>query len=87
MTTPTQPPAPAITTPLQWQIGHITQPDGTKVCVLVLTQGLLTTQVALNPHDTDQLGQGLIAAAAQARSGLILPAGAMPPPNGTGGQR
>lgn len=75
MTELTPPPAPVVN-PLQWQIGHGQANDGSKICVLVLIQGLLTTQVALNPYDTEQLGRGLIDAAAQARTALILPAGA-----------
>jgi len=72
-------PAPAtVVNPLQWQIGQGKAPDGSKVCVFMLTQGLLTTQVVLNPHDTDALGRGLVEAAAQARTALIIPNGPLP---------
>jgi len=74
---------------LQWQLGHAVAPDGTKLCVLILNLGPLTTQIALNTYDTDKLGRGLIDTAAQARTGLILPTGALPlppPPNGSGHQ-
>jgi len=71
--------------PLQWQIAHGQAPDGTKVCVLILNQGLLAAQVTLNPYDLERLGRSLIEAAAQARTALILPAGTLSNPNGVVG--
>jgi len=55
------------------------------VCVVILNQGLLATQLTLNPHDLDKLGRSLIEAAAQARTALILPAGTLANPNGVVG--
>ena len=72
--------------PLGWQIGHGVAPDGTKLCVLAMTQGLLTVQVTLNPYDLDKLGRQCQQQAAQARSGLILPGSANAPRIGDGGQ-
>jgi len=71
--------------PLQWQIAHGQAPDGTKICLLALNQGLLLAQVTLNPFDLDRLGRSLIEAAAQARTALILPAGTLANTNGTVG--
>lgn len=85
MAEPTPPPAQTVA-PLQWQLHHGQAPDGAKLCIVVLTQGLLTAQVVLSPHDTDALGRALIQGAAQARTGLIIPAGAvLPPPTPNGG--
>lgn len=80
MAEPTPPPIQVqVPAPLQWQVGDGNLPDGTKVCVLILTQGVLTSQVVLTPDDTEQLGRGLIQQAAQARSSLIIPTGVQLP--------
>lgn len=90
MSEPT-PPQPAVTVvnPLQWQIGNGQADNGTKVVVLILNQGLLTSQVALMPTDAEAIAKGLEQGAAQARTSLILPAGTQLPPipkmNGGGG--
>ena len=85
MNTPEPPIQVTQVAPLQWQIAHGQAPDGTKVCVVILNQGLLATQLTINPHDLDKLGRSLIEAAAQARTALILPAGTLANPNGVVG--
>ena len=85
MTAPEPPIQVQQVAPLQWQIAHGQAPDGTKVCVLILNQGLLAAQVTLNPYDLERLGRSLIEAAAQARTALILPAGTLSNPNGVVG--
>ena len=77
MTTPEPPIQVQQVAPMQWQIAHGQAPDGTKVCLVAFNQGLLVAQVTLNPFDLDRLGRSLIEAAAQARTALILPAGAV----------
>jgi hypothetical protein len=71
--------------PLQWQIAHGQAPDGTKVLVIVLTQGLLVAQVTLGLIDSDRLGRNIVDATAQARTGLILPGSAGAPRINGGG--
>jgi len=81
-------PAPQIVhvaAPLQWKIGHGQAPDGSKVLVIVLTQGLLTAQVMLGLIDGDKLGRNIVDATAQARTGLILPGSAGAPRINGGG--
>ena len=68
-------PAPVVN-PLQWQLQHGTAPDGTKICVLVFTQGALNVQLVVNPHDASRLAAGIEQTAKQATSGLIIPNGA-----------
>ena len=74
MTAPINPPQ-VVTNPLQWQVGHGTTPDGTKICVLTLLQGMLNAAVQLSPEDTERLGRSLLDVASQARTGLIIPSG------------
>lgn len=66
-----------IANPLQWQIGHGVTPDGSKICVLQLQQGQLSAALQLSVHDMEALGKGLVDASSQARSGLIIPTGAI----------
>lgn len=73
-----------VVNPLNWQIGHATAPDGTPMCLLSLSQGQLAAQLQLNAHDMAALGRGLISTAEQARTGLIIPNGAVNASNGHG---
>ena len=66
-------PVPA---PLQWGIGVGQLPDGSKMLALQLVQAQLSATLQLSPHDMKRLAADLAAAAAQAETSLILPAGA-----------
>jgi len=71
-----------VTNPLQWQVGHGVTPDGSRLCLLSLSQGALNAQVQLSPEDMERIGRALIDAASQAKSGLIIPSGLTITPNG-----
>jgi hypothetical protein len=77
-------PAPVIANPLQYQVAHGTNAAGIQIVVLTLKQGQLTAQLELTADDMEGMGKQLLDHASQARSSLIIPAGAMPPPNGKG---
>jgi hypothetical protein len=66
-----------VTNPLQWAVGHGTSPNGSPFCVLQLQQGQLALTAQFAPHDMDAMGKALVDAASQARSGLIIPVGAI----------
>lgn len=69
-------PPPSGTPPalLQWQLGHGAAPDGTPLVVLVLTHGVLATQVQLSAVDAERFAADVVRVARQARTGLVLPA-------------
>lgn len=66
-----------VVNPLQWQISHAATPDGTKICILHFAQGNLSAVLQVTPDDLEKLGRAALHGAAQARSALILPAGAV----------
>ena len=60
---------------MNWQLQHGNLADGTKVCVLTLTNGGLSTQVTVTPDDLEAIGRAMVKGAQEARTGLVIPAG------------
>lgn len=61
--------------PVQWGLGVGQLPDGTKMCLLQVTQGQLSVNLQLLAHDMRKLAADIAGTAAQAESALIIPAG------------
>lgn len=74
-----QPVAATPGNPLQWQLQYGTAPDGTKICVLVLSQGALNVQLVVNLYDAGRLAAGIEQTVKQAQTGLIIPGGTARP--------
>jgi hypothetical protein len=65
--------------PIQWGTGTGHLPNGTKVCLLQLSQGQLTASVQLLPHDMRRLAADLLKTADQSESSLIIPSAVAAP--------
>jgi hypothetical protein len=76
---PASPQPGPVVNPLQWQMQHGVAADGTKICVLVLSQGALNVQLVVNVVDAARLAEGLDQTVKQAATGLIIPKGAAIP--------
>lgn len=75
MPPPPTPPIVPVPVPIQWGLGIGQLPDGSKICLLQVTQGQLTMSLQLPPHDLKHMADDMAQTAAQASSALIVPAG------------